>query len=320
MQRILILTLLAVIALSACSTHKDTFYKHQPTGLPLEVPPDLTMVETSNTFVIPEISQVTRKQQVLVNGAELTLKKDGLLRWIEVQAAPELLWEEVNNFWLSNDVELAWENTELGIIETAWLKNYDSKYDLDRFRVRIEANSDDRAEIYLTHRGKQQEVVDGSFVEGWADEFNDPELEIEVLGELLSYLGLSRERKEQLVQEAKKARAIASLSLKTGEPHILINDEMERAWKLVTQAVDRAGHVITQRDKAANWLEVRLVKAGQTADFVPGFALSDNEREVLRVQLQSQEGGIKVFVLNDSGQLDQTQQARDFLRELNGYL
>jgi len=308
------------LAISACSTQKDTFYKHQPSGQPLEVPPDLTMVDATSTFEIPKVSQVTMKKHVLENGAAVVLKRDGKLRWIEVDAPPDVVWDEVKNFWLSNNVKLSWENQEFGIMETAWLKSYDSKYDLDRFRVRIEGVGKDKTDIYLTHRGKQEDFIDGEIVSGWATTFNDPELEVEVLDQLLSYMGLDKERKTKLLQDARKAQAIASLDLKSSDPHILINDNIDRSWKLCLQAVDRAGHVITVKDKAHGWFELRLVREGKTADFVPGFALSDKKREVLRIQLKTAEGGTRVYVVNNAGQQDQSKQAREFLRELNQYL
>ncbi len=320
MQIQIIVTLLAVFALSACSSSRDTFYKHQPSGQPLEVPPDLTAVETSNTFVIPEISQVTRKKMVLENGAAVRLRKHGLLRWIEVDASPDEVWQQVKDFWLSNHVPLAWENRQLGIMETEWLTSYDSRFDLDRFRVRIEVNDQNKTEIYVRHRGKQQEFTEEGLISTWVDLYNDPELEVEVLGQLLVYLGLDKEQKEALLKAARKAKAIASLDLKTEEPHILIEDTFDNAWKLLIQAVDRAGHVITQRNKAEGWLEVRLVENGKTADFTPGFALSEARREILRLRVTQERGNTRVVVLMDNGQVDRSQQARDFLREVNGYL
>lgn len=320
MQRKVLVLLSIVLAATACSSHKDTFYKHQPSGQPLEVPPDLTVIEASDTFDIPEISQVTLKKHSLENGAEIVLKKDGLLRWVEVDAKPSVVWEEVKDFWLSNNVELAWENQEYGIIETAWLRSYDSKYDLDRFRVRVEGLVNGKTDIFMTHRGKQQTFADGSVVEGWAENYNDPELEAEVLAQMLSFMGLDKARKDKLLKDAKKAQAIASLDLKSKDPHILINDDFERSWKLCVQAVDRAGHVITTKEKAQGWFELRLVSSGKTADFVPGFALSEKKREILRIQLKTENGSTNVFVLNDAGQLDRSEQARNFLRELNQYL
>lgn len=320
MQRLVLVLTCLVIAVSACSTHKDTFYKHQPSGQPLDVPPDLTIVEATNTFEIPEISQVTMKKYSLEGGVEVSLVKDGLLRWVEVAAAPDVAWEEIKEFWLSNNVQLAWENQEFGIIETTWLQSYDSKFDLDRFRIRVEGKANNKTEIFLTHRGKQQTFEDGYLVEGWVETFNDPELEIELLAQMLSYMGLDQERKDILIKEGKKAQAIASLDLESKDPHILINDDFERSWKLCVQAADRAGHVITVREKAQGWFELRLVDGGKTADFVPGFALSEEKREVLRIQLKQEEGGTRVFVTNDAGQQDQSEQARNFLRDLNQYL
>ncbi|MDX1812416.1 MAG: outer membrane protein assembly factor BamC [Gammaproteobacteria bacterium] len=320
MQRKALPLALMVLAITACSTTKETFYKHQPSGQPLDVPPDLTVLESTETFEIPEIAQVTLKKHVLENGAEVVLKRDGKLRWLEVAVAPEVLWEEVKDFWLSNNVKLAWENEKFGIMETEWLRNYDSEFNLDRFRVRIEAKDKTHSELYLTHRGKQQSFEGGELIEGWVDKYNDPELEVEVLSQMLSFMGLDHERKTELLNEAKKAQAIASLDLKSSEPHILINNDYDHSWKLVVQAIDRAGHVITMKEKAAGWLEVRLVKDGTTADFVPGFALSESKREVLRIKLESENDNTKVYVLDDAGQLDRSQQARDFLRSLNRYL
>jgi len=315
-----LISICVALAISGCSSQKDIFYKHQPSGQPLEVPPDMTAIDETNTFEIPQVSQVTMKKHVLENGAAVTLKKDGKLRWIEVDASPDVVWEEVKDFWLSNNVKISWENQKYGIMETAWLKNYDSKYDRDRFRVRIEGVSKNKTDIYLTHRGKQQTFVDGEMIDGWASTYNDPELEIEVLDQMLSYMGLDKERKTKLLQDARKVQAIASLDVKSSNPHILISDNFNRSWRLCIEAVDRAGHVITVKNKAQGWFELRLVDEGKASDFVPGFALSDKKRDVLRIQLKADKGSTRVYVVNDEGQQDQSRQAREFLRQLNEYL
>jgi len=310
-----------IFLLNACSSKGNDFYKHQPSLPPLEVPPDLTLINMDTGFEIPEVATVVRKQVVLSDGGNVSLEKDGRLRWLTIAAAPDDVWEEVKNYWITNKVPLKWQYVKLGIMETDWINSSDSDYVLDRYRVRLESkNNGETTELYLSHRAKQETMIDGVVADGWIENFTDPELEIEVLGDMLVYLGLNNERKTALLDEAKSRTEDARLVLGADVPHILMSEPYQRSWKFTLQAVDRMGNIISQRDKKLGWLDVRITNHGVTTDFTPGFALSDQDRDVFRLQLQQEGEQTRINVLNDEGQLDRSEIARKFLEQLHSYL
>ena len=314
---------ITLLTLAGCASKGNDFYKHQPTLQPLDVPPDLTLPEANSGFEIPKIGSVETKKIVLSSGALVTLKKDGRLRWLEIQASPDAVWNSVKDFWITKKVPLEWQNLKLGLLETQWIKSYDSAFVQDRFRIRIEpGKAPNTSELYLSHRGVQETMIEGSVIHGWAKNVSDPEIEIEVLGEMLSYFGLSADRKVALLDEHKTKADSATLNLKAEVPAIELNETAVRSWRFVMQAVDRMGHIVVERDKKAGWLDVRI-EADITADFTPGFSLSDqDDRSVYRVQLSTDKvvKSTTMTILNDQGQADRSEQAKQFLTDLHKHL
>ena len=316
---------ISFLVLTGCASKGNDFYKHQPTLQPLDVPPDLTLPEANSGFEIPEIGSVESKKVVLSNGAQVTLKKDGRLRWLEIEASPDAVWNSVKDFWTTKKIALEWQNLKLGLLETQWITSYDSAFVQDRFRMRIEPGKQPNiSELYLSHRGTQETMIEGQVMHGWAKNVSDPEIEIEVLGEMLSYFGLSNDRKMALLDEHKTKADSATLNLKADVPAIEVSESAVRSWRFVMQAVDRMGHTVVERDKKANWLDVRI-EADVTADFTPGFSLSNqDDRSVYRVQLSTSKAKTKsvttMTILNEQGQPDRSEQAKLFLTDLHKHL
>jgi len=307
--------LLCLLLIIGCGSKGNKFYQHQPSSPPLEVPPDLTFLDANNGFVVPEVAEVKREKIFLKNGAEVELKKDGRLRWLEIKASPNDIWEEIKDFWTANHVQVEWQNVRQGLMETEWIDNYDSEINKDRYRVRLE-RTDDRnvLELYITHRGMQEDVLEGEVVQGWTEKFNDPELEIEVLGNMLAYFGLSAERKTAILDQAKVKPDVALLNLESQFPNILIREPFNRSWRFVSQSIDRLGYIITQRDKKAGWIEFRVTTGLLTSDFEPGFSLTETNREILRIHLNASNEETTVTILTDDGQTDQSSQAESVLQ------
>lgn len=309
-----------LLTLSGCASKGNDFYKHQPTSQPLDVPPDLTLPETNSGFEIPEIGSVELKKIVLENGAAVQLKKDGRLRWLEISSSPEAVWTSVKDFWISKKVPLKWQNLKLGLLETEWVDHYDTEFEKDRFRIRVEPGKQPgTSELYLSHRGVQETMVEGQVMYGWAKDISDPDLEIEILGEMLSYFGLSTERKVAIIDEAKTKADEAIFDAKADIPAITMKETANRSWRFVMQAIDRMGYTVVERDKKVRWLDIR-VEAEEALDFTPGFSLSNSDRDVYRLQLTSEKDVTKITVVNDQGQVDRSEQARLFLKELHEYL
>ena len=317
-QKFLLLVLLMIsISIIGCASKQTEFYKHQPSLQSLEVPPDLTLLDVNSGFEIPQIAEAETKIVQLSNGADVTLKKDGRLRWLTIQAEPKDIWDETKEFWIAYKVDLNWESLKLGIMETKWVSSYESDYAQDRFRVRLEPSANKgETDLYISHRGRQEGLLDGEVIEGWVSDYNDPDLEVEVMGELLSYFGLSSDRKTAILDDAKQKPDLAVLNLKADIPNLVMKEPYNRSWRFVAQSIDRAGNIVTQRDKKAGWLDVRLIEGSTTSDFIPGFALSDQDREVVRLKIVTEDKETTVTVLTDEGQPDRSELAQIVLQNL----
>ena len=312
---------LAIMLMVGCASKDTEFYKHQPSLQSLEVPPDLTLLDVNSGFEIPQIAEAETKKVQLMNGESVNLNKDGRLRWLTIQAEPKDLWDEMKEFWIAYKVDLNWESLKLGIMETKWIKSYESDYAEDRFRIRVEIGANKgETDLYISHRGRQEIIADDEVIEGWPENYNDPDLEVEVMGELLSYLGLSHDRKAAILDEAKQKPSVTLLDLKAEVPNLVMNEPYNRSWRFVAQSIDRMDHIVTQRDKKVGWMDVRLTEGSETSDFVPGFTLSDQDRETIRLQLVTTDKKTKVTVLTNEGQPDRSAQAKAFLQALHDNL
>lgn len=184
--------IISVLLLSGCGfsipfidTSSD-YKKGQGSSRPLEVPPDLTSVNSSDAYTVPgstSYSDYSQRQaqeepgveQVLRTPDGVRMEKAGAQRWLVVDAPAEKVWPVVREFWLDQGFAVRVENAETGVMETEWVRNtdievkddsrgYAEKFDkwLDglsgladrrKFRTRLERGEEpDTTEVYMTHR------------------------------------------------------------------------------------------------------------------------------------------------------------------------
>ena len=191
--------LLLALALAGCDSIPfiDTTpdYKTAGRSRPLEVPPDLTSVSTSDTYSVPgsgtTYSQYAQGQaqpedqteKVLPSFDSVKMERAGSQRWLVVQAAPEKVWPVVRKFWTDLGFAVRVENADSGVMETEWVDpsslttdekgNYLDKFQgwLDKlntlqsrqkFRSRIDRGAEEATtEIYLSHRSVTDVHDDG---------------------------------------------------------------------------------------------------------------------------------------------------------------
>jgi outer membrane protein assembly factor BamC len=163
-------------------------YKGAGRARPLEVPPDLTAVQSSDAYSVPggstsyntynqaQDGQEAGAEKVLTNPDGVRMEKAGAQRWLVVNASAEKIWPVVREFWIDQGFAVRVENAEAGVMETEWIQadaiktkkeekaNYLDKFDkwLDKlsgfadrrkFRTRLErGEKDSTTEIYMTHR------------------------------------------------------------------------------------------------------------------------------------------------------------------------
>jgi len=190
---------LLTLTLSACNSIPfiDTTpdYKAAGRARPLEVPPDLTSISSSDTYSVPggstTYSNYSQGQEepgadqskVLPDANGVRLERAGSQRWLVVQAAPEKIWPVIRDFWSELGFAVRVENPQTGVMETEWvdpssLTKDDKAGTLDKFqswldklntlktrqkfRTRIDQGIEpETTEIYLSHRSISDAEDDG---------------------------------------------------------------------------------------------------------------------------------------------------------------
>ncbi len=177
--------------LTACDSipfiDNSSDYKGAGRAKPLEVPPDLTNVQSSDAYSVPggsttyntynqaQDGQEVGVEKVLPNSEGVRMEKAGAQRWLVVNAPAEKVWPVVRDFWIDQGFAVRVENADTGVMETEWIqsdaikatedkKNIGQKFDkwLDKlsglddrrkFRTRLErGEKEGYTEIYMTHR------------------------------------------------------------------------------------------------------------------------------------------------------------------------
>lgn len=236
----------------------------------LEVPPDLiNTLEPENeadTYSQYVIGNIPGQEDVLPAVSATRYRRDGDLRWVEVDLPPNEVWGVVRKYWGDLGFVLEIDSPETGIMETNWLQNrsqirgtgftevldefigrFQDTGERDKYRTRIErGESAQTTEIYVSHRGVQEVATQSGYqfrrIPG------DPSLEVEVLRQIMLRFGGDREAAQQQVARAEEEAAAAAPAF--GEDWMLIReDDADTAWRKVAIALDRAGFTITERSR-----------------------------------------------------------------------
>lgn len=292
-------TVLALAGLlSACSALQEDKidYKSAAKAPTLEIPPDLTQLRKDSRYAIESSSATASGFQsagsrVVDAGTAanqlgaVKMERQGQQRWLVVSLPADQVWEPLREFWKGNGFELVTDAPDIGIMETEWAENraklpqdfirktlgkvLDSLYstgERDKFRTRVERNAQGGVEIYITHRGMIENYADAQKERTiWQPRPSDPELEIEFLRRLMVKLGASpQEAKAAAPTEAQPAGA--QVSSVNGQPAIVLNDGLERAWRRTAVALDRSGFTVEDLDRSAGVFFVRYVATASATE------------------------------------------------------
>ncbi|SCZ54786.1 outer membrane protein assembly factor BamC [Thiohalomonas denitrificans] len=352
------LTLLSLVAgcSSGSKSTRNAEYRQAGTLPPLEIPPDLTSPVVRNDTSLPEISSgqhasVTdaggQRSAVLANKSNVEVKGRGDQRWLQIDAAPEDVWNRVRGFWLEHGFELEIDEPDIGIMETRWTddptdrpegflrKLLDRLYSAssrDKFRVRLERTDDNKTELYLTHYGVEQVVMEQQ-VRGnedlvWQPRPSDPELAQEMLNRIMVSLGVDAQTSSRMLAEVEPERPQAELVKAGSELHVVVQDGFDRAWRRTGIALDRIGFVVEDRNRAEGVYFVRyvdrLADAGEKAEqgWLSKLFASDDERdsvkdgEKARVVVRGDDRETRVALQNAEGAAADPRRAEMVLERL----
>jgi outer membrane protein assembly factor BamC len=326
-------------------------YQNSTSLPPLEVPPDLTKPDWNTRMAIPgdsagrvsaletsrqksPVSEVGSGPQtgptVLPEFDNITVRKEGTVRWLEIRASTASLWPKLQGFWQQEGIALEKEDPRVGVMETEWyeyqgalpksflLGLFDKAYHAlsdtgvrDKYRLRLERASAQVTNVYLTQRRAEQ-VGDISADEAsvrWESRPSDPELEAEMLARLMIYLGTTKERAvQQIAATQESASTPMVLQMVEGSPVLYVEDEFAQVWRRTGIALDRAGLFVEQQDKAKGiyyFTYTRGTKERQKGFFARLFGKNGEleVNEVYQVHLQSH--GNKILITaHDNGEDD----------------
>ena len=352
-------TLLALAAaLAACSALEEdkVNYKSASKASTLEVPPDLTQLRKDSRYILESNSATASGFQnaaakaadngtAAVNVGDARMERSGNQRWVVVNQPADKVWNTLQDFWKENGFNLSTEQADLGIMETDWAENraklpqdfirktigrvFDSLYstgERDRFRTRVERNTQGGVEIYITHRG-MVEVYTSERKEQtiWQPRAADPELEIEFMRRLMLKIGGAGTASATGVAAKEATAAVVTAVVKVNNlPVIEIPDDFDRAWRRLGVALDRTSFTVEDRDRSKGVYFVRYVPAGSNGK-EPGFFSKLFSKETAapaptkyRITLTYSNGKSQIAVLTAEGAPDTSENAEKILKLIAG--
>jgi len=277
-------------------------------GEPLSIPPDLTQAANDPRYRAPASGSTTYSQfqqqgqqvasepkntNVLPSRTDMHVERDGDLRWLVVDRAPEDVFPRIVDFWTESGFTIQTNNPTAGLIETDWAENrakipeswlrqalgavletaWDSG-EREKFRTRIE-RVNGHTEIYVSHRQMLEKRVgaDGMQVQ-WQNGKEDPGLNAAMLARMMVYLGKDVDSARKLVQQAEAApqKPAVQEDVRAQGAMLVVNETYDRAWRRVGVALDSGGFAADDRDRSAGDYFVRYVDTdtGQKME-EPGF-------------------------------------------------
>lgn len=270
---------------------------------------------------------------------DVRIERDGNQRWLVVNRPANKLWDPVREFWEENGFILTQAESNLGIMETDWAENraklpqdivrstigkvFDSLYstgERDKFRTRLERNSNGGTEIYITHRG-MVEVYSSSTKDNtvWQPRAADPELETEFLRRLMVKLGVSEEQSKAVTATAAPRQPAARVATVNNAPVVQLDEGFDRSWRRVGLALDRTGFTVEDRNRNEGTYFVRYVAPNadkKEAGFFSKLFSSNTATPPLkyRIVVRSQGETTTVSVLNEAGAPESSANAERIIR------
>jgi outer membrane protein assembly factor BamC len=277
-----ILLVLTTASLIACSSSSNLDYFDSKVLPDLEIPPDLTQVDTDDSFELPTAISSggnsagdSSKILVLANVESIKLEGYADFYWLSVDHSPEDIYALVKNFWSSEGFILLIDEPVIGVMQTEWVYNKEGTGDedasflskffgedelsatQDQFKTRIAGNTETGvSQIYISHRGTEYIHVlstranEDSEGAQWGFRASDTELEVEMLSRLMIYLGLEQSDVEKELKNIKlfAPRAVLQVDYSENESYLLLNGQYTRNWNRTLHQLDRLNFEVEKAD------------------------------------------------------------------------
>lgn len=335
-------------------------YKSTVAGDPLSIPPDLTQANQDAHYRAPEgtatFSQYAQAQQaqgsvsasdrVLPQAAGVSVMRDGDLRWLVVDKPAEEVYPQIVEFWSEQGFTLQSQDPRAGLMETDWAENrakipegwirsalgsiLDTVFDSgerDRFRTRVE-RVNGKTEVYISHQHMVETPTQDGAAFKWVYGKEDPGLNAAMLARLMVFLGTDVQRAQELVAQAEKASTAPKVAQVTeGQASLTLAEPFDRAWRRVGVAIDSASFAVEDRDRSAGDYFIRYLDSDtgekiEQQNFIGRLFGSKNTAEATpyRIHVAEQGGSSVVTVLDQNGQVQNTDTAKRIITVLSSHM
>lgn len=218
---------------------------------------------------------------VVPSNDKLRIERAGNQRWLVMPGTPAQVWPQIKRFVEARGLVVKSESAELGLLETEWaekaiyvpeagirgqlaraLGSLYSTSERDKYRIRIETGKEPgTTEVFVSHRGVEEVFVTADRAETrWQPRPNDPELEAELLGRLIRFVGVDEAKAGTIVAASKAATGDRARLVDGGTSlQVVVDERFDRAWRRVGLALDRNGFTVEDRDRANGLYYVRYI-------------------------------------------------------------
>ncbi len=235
----------------------------------LEAPPELVTPEWDESLTIPQtandrVSAVETYGKALDASVapefvDVSLRREGDLRWLEAEVDPVNVWPLLRSFWANQGIALDKDIPSTGVMETDWIEQVDSSSSglingreiaatRSKFRIRVEREPNAVTNIFVSQRKAELKTIteQGGV---WTTAKSDPETEAEVMVGLMEHLGKSRQDAIFEVANTQGPRLHIDLQDIDGIPVLFVGDQYSRVWRRTGIALDRTGLSIFEQSR-----------------------------------------------------------------------
>jgi outer membrane protein assembly factor BamC len=260
----------------------------------LKIPPELTKSKTQNRYSIPSkdgsnlsdykaginTQAEGTQRRILPEVPDVTVRRDGIFRWLEIDLPAEDVWDTIKQFWLEEGFIIASEDPESGLLETDWAENRAkigggvvtdtlskiapllvTSPERDKYRTRLERLGNDKTEVFLSHEGMalvastSDEIDQRRAKPKWQYRARDPNLEAEMLYRMAVAFGVPSESSEieKIVVDEKAMSGVNPLLVELkendGDYFLLLSLSFEQSWRKIGLILDSLDFSIEDKSR-----------------------------------------------------------------------
>jgi len=318
----------------------------------LEVPPDLTSPSYENSFRLSEFASgidtnmvnltnseiENNDKKILVAPSDISVKKSGNRRWLEVNKDSETIWKLSNQFLKELGFTIKNSNKKIGIMETNFLENRKPEIpaqtmgffrsalqatienvnytlpSVDKYKIRIEPKSDFITEVYLSVNS-MAEVISGSGNNEttlWQNSEKDYALEAEMLYRLMVYLGGDSAKAREKIISAKDNNKVV-VNVKdglNGYAKLVFNLNLIDTWDNISWAISETNVQIEDRDIKERAFYINLARTADKGIMSKIFG-EDAILNTYQIQLKSIDSSLTEVYFQDISEANE-QKTKEF--------